>query len=716
MISKNLSSVKQSKRLSMIIVSILSAMLYYPIGTVVLLTYTLEMSRASGVSEANKLLYLAGEAHGYLGIHGFGWIVAAFMAIILAMEGFNYLNHPIAMDFYESLPIKKSDRFRYVYLTGFKIWIVPMLFNLCLAVLAAMPFKVVGRALLLDIFAAKILEVFMFLAVYGISILGIMLAGKLFTGILTTVFLFGFELVIKFIFWIFSGVYFTRSYQSDTFYSKLYTSPFYYYLRAVRAFPDVTQGEAAIVSDVDYIKVFIICCICNLAIAVIMAAVSLRLFCNRTREQAGKTIINKPVQAILKISIAVVCGLVVGVLLIVVFNMEGSGISILPEILLMIIAAFLMACFMQIIIASDVKAMFSKMWQTLLAVAIMTAVFACFKWDLLGYDSYVPKAESIRSYALYTQYGGDDSVIYYNMNQIDTSELPQEKTDDYYQNNMYLTDTQAITELAQASIEAEEAGEMDGYWTMVVYYRLKSGRNVIRMIDIPYTVNADLMNRVLGSAEYKNTTFQFVNPQAVEKNAVSSIDYVPVGSESIPVTGASINGLNEAYQKDLASFDFDLVNDHVLFGQVRVDIRFPQEGMQDGELSVYYSIYDSYENTIAYLENYGVSANQKLAANEISSIVITRGKWDEQNESYDEMSRTYEDPEKIKKILDAAIVSDLDTQWSKHNFDTDFDYEILIYGLPETDEEGNVIGKGKEYYSYYFLTDEVPDFVEKDLK
>ncbi len=716
MISKSLSSVKRSKRLSMIIVSVLSSVLYYPIGTLVTLTYAVEMNRSTGVKKAVELLNLRQAAHFYLGQKGFGWLIAAVMAILLAVDGFVYLNHPVAMDFYESLPVKKSGRFRTMYLVGIKIWIIPMLFNLLLAILVASPFHVVSSALLLEILLAKISEICMFLAVYGITILGVMLAGKLFSGILTTVFLFSFELVIKFIFWVFAGNYFSRSYQPDTFYSKLYTSPLYYYLKAAGISPKYYMNDISQALTGDYIKVIAVCCACNIAIALIMAFVSLKLFQRRTRQEAGKTIINKPMQAILKIAIASICGLGIGVIFNVVFNMQDSGLSLLLEMLLMVIATVLAAGFLQVIIASDVRAMFSKMWQTLLAVAIVLVVFACFQWDITGYDRYVPKAQSIRSYALYPQYGGDDSVISYNMEQIDTSELPQEKDDGYYQNNMYLTDSEAITELAQYSIDAEDAGKTeDGCWTMVVYYRLKSGRTVTRLINIPFDVDADLMNRIIGSSEYKNTAFQFVNSEAAQRASVSMIEYVPAGGESIPVKGATIEGLNQAYRKDLETYNFDVVNDHEIYGLVRLDMRFAREGSQDGELSVYYSVYDCYENTIAYLENYGMQANQKLTVDDVSSITISKSLWEEDTETYSADSQTYEDPEEIREILDKAVISDLDTQWSKYNYLLDYDYEILVTGLPETDEEGNVTGREKEYYSYYFMTGEVPEFVEEDL-
>ncbi len=715
MISRSLSSVKRSKRLSVIIISVLASMLYYVIGTIVSLTYAVENIRVNSASAQQSVIQIKSMAHSYLGLYGYGWIVTVFLAVVLAVDGYSYLNHPVAMDFYESLPIKKKSRFWMVYLQGFKIWIIPAAFNLLLAVLITLPFQALDSALLADVLLAFAGQIFLFGGVYGITVLGIMLAGRTFAGVMMTALMLVGELAIKFIIWVFATEYYTMGYFPDMFYSQMYTSPIYYYLSAAVQAPTYYLSGTGWNLTSDYIKTFAVSCFANFVICAFTAWLAKYLFGKRTRDEAGKVIVFKPMQAFLKIFVSVLAGLLICLLMRIFFGMGGSGLSLVIELLFMTVVTVLVACFMQAIMDSDIRCMFSKMWQTVFAVCLMIGIFACFKWDLTGYDTYVPKAESIRSFALYPQYGGSDTVTYYGVSGIDTSELPQEKTDSYYMNNMYLTDTEAITQLAQASVEMAEEDYENGYWTMVVYYRLKSGRNVQRLIQIPFDTDADLMNRILGSSEYKSTVYQFINSNALPEGSIAMVGYVAAGEESLPVTGGTIEGFNAAYQKDLESYDFDTVNEQDLLGQVCIDVNIPNEESENGTMSIYYSVYDSFENTIAYLENYGMEADRRLTYDQVSSIIISEGIWDDEN-GYTEHVETYEDEDEIREILASSVVIDLDTQWSKYDYIVDYDYDIQIQGRVQTDEEGNIVGRAREYYSYYFVTGEVPDFVIKDFE
>ena len=116
--------------------------------------------------------------------NGIMYVVIVIMAFLLAMSGFWYVYSGVKTDFYHSLPIKREKLFLERYVTGILIFIVPYFISLMLGYGAGI-MKEAGTSGILSLCAKGfVTNVVLFLLLYNLAVLGVLLTGNLFTGVL----------------------------------------------------------------------------------------------------------------------------------------------------------------------------------------------------------------------------------------------------------------------------------------------------------------------------------------------------------------------------------------------------------------------------------------------------------------------------------------------------------------------------------------------------
>ena len=171
--------------------------------------------------------------------------------------------------------------------------------------------------------------------------------------------------------------------------------------------------------------------------------------------------------------------------------------------------------------------------------------------------------------------------------------------------------------------------------------------------------------------------------------------------------------VSDAYRKDLLeNYTFSYIKESVPIGS----IEYENNGTEDyifGSLD----IYDSFTNTIALLQEYGIYQVGALKASDIKEIRVTNyfvGYDLEENRdgdiNYDNTktsSVSYTDEENIEKIIEVSISNSYHNPW--FNYDTineQFGIEVYL--------KGNSSSYSDQYYS--FIRGKVPDFVKADTK
>ena len=128
MMSKNsfLVNMKENnkRRIWLWILSGLFWFLYYPIGMMMSIGRQQTINEVRGFSEAvaKERILLAAREWLSVASNGGHLVIVSLIAAVCAIQGFSYLYYRQKVDFYHSIPVKKSRRFAVIYLNGILVF------------------------------------------------------------------------------------------------------------------------------------------------------------------------------------------------------------------------------------------------------------------------------------------------------------------------------------------------------------------------------------------------------------------------------------------------------------------------------------------------------------------------------------------------------------------------------------------------------------------
>lgn len=230
------------------------------------------------------------------------YVVIVIMAFLLAMSGFWYVYSGVKTDFYHSLPIKREKLFLERYVTGILIFIVPYFFSLMLGYGAGI-MKEAGTSGILSLCAKGfITNVVLFLLLYNLAVLGVLLTGNLFTGVLAYGAFLSYgillESTISLTKYTFFTTYIENSRLSQTFEGKLgKLSPLY-------VFDMILSNNNISMKDVSVV----------FGISVLFLVICISVYKIRPTEAYHKSIAFKKLQPIIKVVVVLPISACVGIL------------------------------------------------------------------------------------------------------------------------------------------------------------------------------------------------------------------------------------------------------------------------------------------------------------------------------------------------------------------------------------------------------------------
>ncbi len=675
---------------------LLYMLLYYPVAIVLLIVRSNEVAAIQNMSEAETLAQRLYEVETWIGIRQSFAFVVVIIAVLLGIGGFSYLFSMEKQDFYESQPVSRMGRFWNIYINGFLMFEIPLIVCTFLAVICAAAMGGMNSLIFGETMVQLLRLTVSFFASYSIGMLAVMLTGNLIVSGIAAVFLLAIDQFIWMMGgWLTSTFYSTYSYLNSVTPSFLF-SPIYNAMAPSR-YMDM-QYEVSYNSplSLDQLLGLVRGCLkadaANLVIGAVLLVIVIRLYLTRKEEQAGMTVIHKPVRAVVRIVSSVFAALFAGELIINLFSSVSSHTGTAFMLLGIIAAAVLCSGVIEIIYELNIWKFFSHFGEMAAATLAACAIFLIFRYDLTGYDRYIPKAGDVESAALYVY---NDSSYYYYETEADIHNYNTQKI---VLQRMKLTDMESFRALVEPSMKNARdiwKGSGEDSWEAQICYHMKNGRDIYRSISIPYSMEASVLDAVVGSQEYKEGLIPVYSDTYVQElSATAGTLSYSNGYDLVKAEGSLYTEFEEAYKKDLDQYySYSQLSGECAVGKVSFQCKQPVYVEQQ------YDVYPSYVNTITFLKEHDLFLEEG-SAEQVEYVDVY------EYTDTDTRQVRYTDEESIQKIIDSSDVQ-ISTNWRKTG--NLYDYSIDLYVTCRSNEY-NV------YYSVYFREGEIPSFVQKDLE
>ncbi|MDE7333129.1 MAG: hypothetical protein K2O16_13025 [Lachnospiraceae bacterium] len=764
MMSKNsfLVSMKENnkRRLWVWVVAVLAFALLFPVMTALMvnniISSTKLLAETYEASVLQQILHdrLINGMKELFGLWGYTLFASAAIAIISAVQGFSYLYSRKKIDFYMGMPVKRKRRFLVIWLDGILLYILPYLTGLLVGLLIAAGNGAVNGEVLHSAGAAFLTNVLFYLGVYHMAVLAVMLTGNIvITGF--AILVFGlYEFAVRLAVQRYQALFFKYfSYYGSN--NRPLLSPFGLYIDLVADFNSKNTLNVKYLAGL-------------LLFALAIGLLSYFCYLKRPAEAAGRAMTFEITKPFIKVLLVVPASLLAGL------SIEGS-VNFIPEksmegigwIIFAIAAVLIIGCaVIQVIYEFDIKGAVHRKRHILISGVITALIFLVFRYDIFGYDGYIPARDKIESIAFVPEYYEDPTY---------STRFDEQGNYMSYQNYadryMYLTNVADICELAENSMEeydkidrynySDESKESDAWWSYTtVIYRLKSGRQVSRSlwVNVEDEQTARLLDKIIGSEEFKKGYFSgasdnIVNMVKSDRYQLSATFGNTIYQEKM--SREQIEEFLEAYRKDLESADFSSIKESVPVGIVTLYFSeviagsnyMGNAGYVDRVTrgwDVGMNIYPFYKESIACLKKNGCYTGVQLKWEDVEKIQVMNGNYDiaerlqkQLDESgdgeetfedpnlllergatqnyfgYDIDTRVYEeytDQEKIKEIVSAVFANELVRQDWDNGKALDDNYSVIVYFKTDSPMTRNY-GASAEYG---FLEGQIPGFVKED--
>lgn len=696
---------------------------------------------------------------------GFSILTAAMaiiIAIISAIQGFSYLYSRKKIDFYMGMPVKRKKRFLVIWLNGIILYLVPYLLGLLISTLIAAANGGVDGTVIHAAVMAFGVNFCLYLGVYHMAILAVMLTGNIvITGFAFLVFCV-YEFMVRCMLQSYQGLFF----QYFSYYSSNTTpllSPFSMYMKMADAFSNRNIVEAK-----NLIGLFVF--------AIVVGLVAYVCYLRRPAEAAGRAMTFAITKPVVKILLIVPASLVAGLLIANTISfdpdssMKGIGYVIFAIVLVVVIGCALM----QVIYEFDIKGALHKKTHIVICGVLTALIFLAFRYDLTGYDSYIPKSEALESVAFVPDYYEEGMHGSAHFDSDGTYMSSGEYADQY----MHLKNVADVCELAEISMNGyneyleryEQKGNIDDQTDMddqtecwssgTLIYHLKNGRKVSRSIYV--NVNdertSQLLDQIIGSEEFKkgymagaseNLTTMMADEGGKRRISATYGN----GVYTRKMSEADAKSFLEIYRADLALANFSNVRESTPLAvfdlSIEEDIMGSADVIGNGisrstrTWMASMNIYPFYEKSITWLKEHGYYMDYQLNVDDVDHIQVINQNYEAKEKLEEKLNTTagaaaiaadtveaatavevygeyevdtrvyvdYTEKDDIALIADCVYPEDM-----RYGFDWDggktFDdgYQVIVYF-----KAGSEINRNYGTNAYYcFMKGQVPDFVMED--
>ncbi len=624
--------------------------------------------------------------------NGAMYVVIVILAFLLAMSGFWYLYSGVKTDFYHSLPVKREKLFLERYITGILIFVVPCLISVILGY-GAGSMKGAGASGILSLCAKGfVTNVVLFLLFYNLAVLGVVLTGNLFTGVLAygAFLIYGVLLdsaikLTKLNFFTTCIDYTKKSALFDGSFSML--SPLY-------AMSIILNENKVAMKNVGIV----------FFISLLILVVCILIYKIRPTESYHKAIAFRKLQPIIKVVVILPLSAMAGILL-----SEIAGQNFIWYVGGILVSALLLSVAIEFLYHLDIRECIRPKISTGLILVALAGMIVVLKLDLIGFDTYLPKESKVKAMSIYIDElnGYYDYPGEYNTFSSSGAFLDRAKIEEF--DNIYQLAKKGVA-LQKEREDVTSYTTESGMFSFSVGYELKNGKTVYR----GYSIEKNEENLKLVANIYDNWEFkQKVLPvEYVDEAKITSVEVADIQSCYDPgISKEVMKNLFKTCKNEWESATYEQLKDSRVLGFLHFYLKQGREE-RDGYNQYYYGasyvsvpIYSSFKQTRALLEQNNCNVTAFEDYDKVQSIEI--GEYDEETGNLEDTVRFTEESQ-IKEILDSAYISG-NTAIFDNN---ELDYSINIQIVWKNGYDSNTDGS----YSCYFRTDEVPEFVTKALE
>lgn len=326
-------------------------------------------------------------------------------AFITAIYGFQYLYSRKTVDMYHSMPVTRSRLFWTVYIDGLLIWLVPFLLgnlSVCLLSLHAIGMPAYWPGVTVLLLKEAVLLPLCFLILYNACLVPVMFSGNAGNAFLNTL-IFGLSVLCCYL----TGLGYMCCYL-DTFYvssdqicplavvglSPL-ASPVYLCVYFVERSTGLANPQQPVpLTDSQW--AFLLLCVT--AVMLFHLALAVVLYKRRPSELAERGVENRWFRIPLRFAASLLAGLLLSLFFgVLIGTLEPAWI-----IFGAVFGCTLAFAIMNILHHASFKAVLSHRLQLLATLAVTCAIVLCFRFDVFGYDAYLPDKDSITGLSLFS--------------------------------------------------------------------------------------------------------------------------------------------------------------------------------------------------------------------------------------------------------------------------------------------------------------------------
>lgn len=613
----------------------------------------------------------------------FGMVIAS---LICGLSSFSYLNSRSKVDFYHGIPVRREKLYAANYLNGILILAVPYGISVVLAVIVGVSNGISNHVLTPAALSAYGLNLVYYILMYSTVVIAAMLTGNTVVGFLGSMV---FAVIVPLAVSLVQGCY-------EVFFETycLYVeTPFYEYgVRISPLIEYITQVETY-----ESKASMLPSAAAALIISALLALLGCFLYRKRPSEAAGKAMAFPISCPINRIALTLVSAIGLGTFF---WEMRNSTGWVVFGV---ICGAVICHCVVEIIYHFDFRKLFSHKLQLIGCILVSLAVLLVFRYDLFGYDTYLPKAEQVESAAIDIRLF-DDWVSYGSLFQESGGEydLDWQDSSRYILRDMKYEDVENLLAIAREGIRQLKRGQQDqpvyeveytaaeglpletmqeereaDWTTVVICYTLKSGRRVYREYNLSVDDILPQMDRLMADTAFQKSVYPVMKR---EQDQVAAIRYRE-GEEEIVLEDLAMdkkNALLAAYQRDLGTMTIERMYEEAPVGLIRftsgseeaaMKWAKEQEKLAAGDSYAeyhysghwaygwlanrdYYPVYPSFTETLALLGEQDVRAGEYFRNLNVQTITIH--KYTEE----DNQNVVIIDPEEIGELMKVLRDSD----------------------------------------------------------
>lgn len=565
------------------------------------------------------------------------------MAVVSGVALFAYLHARQKVDFYHSLPISRTRLFANNFLTGICCTFSTHLIVYALTIACTCALGCGEAVRWNEIGGTLLCSVIVFLLLYALTVLTTVVCGNTIITLLLLAWVFFSPMLV---YMLKNGVmnHFYTTYVANGSMTGIWGSAFvlspllnFFRLHGVtlRTYDAVTglpETSSALGLLIGY-----------LIAAVVVTALALFLFRIRKSERAGTALAFIPAKLPVKVYMCLVMGVAFGI----VFQVIAGSFWFWPGL---VIGTVLFHWIIEIIYAFDFHAIFHKPLHLLIILAVLVAGMLCMKFDVTGYDTWLPDCDKLTAVDLTTSGQG------------------QALTDPDNIDAVY-----RLAEIGCETTQAVEDGTASDRNCFSLSLAFQQGSRVdMRSYTMPSTaeVNALLM-QIRQTAEYKQAKLPLFSFAAEDTGSGQAV------LEFTDAAGAYMGDVRN--DPDTVAALLDTMREETLAQSgsavplVRVELRY--EDTETGSMRYYGAAYvtRAMPQSLALVEQITGRQAKTVPADLFQSIDISYSVYDG---ALDNVSVT--DPADIQALLENAVVSDYMDLYNSIYSISQFDYGVLM--------------------------------------